>query len=122
MAWVALVSSCPDFTITLICGCEAWKSSTTDWKVFASRSVKKCQNSTVPLAVPVGTGASLSAEPLEQAVTSRALADSTAIPTTETLVDREVFTVPPERDGPLPGVADGFGRGIPEKGIPGVVQ
>src|SRR5258706_3746024 len=50
IAWVILSSSWPDFTVTLIAGYLAWKSSTTFCRASASRSVKKCQNSMVPEA------------------------------------------------------------------------
>ena len=42
-------SSWPDFTTTFTPGLAFSKSSTTDWMTSASRSVKKCQNSTVPV-------------------------------------------------------------------------
>src|ERR1041384_54068 len=54
MACVILSSSWPDFTVTLISGWLASKSSTTVWIAAASRSVKKCQNSMLPDAVTPG--------------------------------------------------------------------
>src|SRR5436309_1664593 len=56
MAWVALVSSWPDFTTTLMPGLACWKSSTTPWMALASRPVKKCQRTTVPDTLAEGEG------------------------------------------------------------------
>src|SRR3954451_16692123 len=50
MAWVTLESSWPLCTFTLIFGWSFWKSLTTPSMASASRSVKKCQNVTSPVA------------------------------------------------------------------------
>ena len=42
-------SSWPECTLTVTSGFAVSKSSMTDWMTSASRSVKKCQNDTVPL-------------------------------------------------------------------------
>src|SRR5437762_3700484 len=54
MAWVIFSSSWPDFTVTWIFGCAAWKSLTTCCRTSASRSVNGFQNSIAPDASTPG--------------------------------------------------------------------
>src|SRR6266508_5521993 len=56
IAWVIFSSSWPPLELTVIFGWDAWKSLMMDSIAAPSRSVKGCQNSTVPEASAVGDG------------------------------------------------------------------
>src|SRR6185437_3553051 len=88
MAWVIFESSWPDLTITLIFGWLALKSATTLSIAWASRSVKKCQNSTVPdTSVPGSATFVLAGAGVEAAATARTTAAITGTRHRRSIVD-----------------------------------
>ena len=74
IAWVIFESSWPDLTTTVIFGWLALKSATTLSIAAASRSVKKCQNSTVPdTSVPGSATFGLAGAGVQAAATTRTI-------------------------------------------------